>query len=84
MSKAEDEVNEQYKDKPILSVEENLERMRKIKEKRLEAEDKTTEQDKVHSKEGSLMPNIELPKYPFTEGGQTKKKAGEPQKAPWE
>jgi hypothetical protein len=82
-SEAEKEINKEYAGKPILTAEENKERLRKIKEKRLEQIDRTTEQDRKHNPEDSKMSNVDLPEYPFKD--QTKKEKKEPAKTlPWE
>jgi hypothetical protein len=72
MSDAEDSANEQYEDKPILSVEQNLERLRKIKEKRLETIDKTTPTDVAtqNALQEKRKAGIEKPEIQGFEGSQ--------------
>jgi hypothetical protein len=65
-----------------LNPDEFRERRAKRREELVEAEDKTTEQDVEHTREGSLMENEPMPEYPFEEQDPKKKKHGEPMPAP--
>ena len=75
-SDAEREINAQYAGKPILTAEENKERLAKIRAKRLETEMKSSTMhggDKIEQ-----IPIKEEVPYPFKD--QTKKEKKEPAK----